>query len=123
MANRSFLDTITEATFRDTPENPCMVIVPEDLFVKIQAWKSRIGEYNTKVATTANADLKRAFQEALDQGKVYTFSLSRKKYARPIAVVAVNVYEDLIVFEVRHNEDRNFLLSAVCSSKQLPEFQ
>lgn len=103
-------------------QNACMVMVPHDLFILV-ASRETLNLDNTRQVRDATNTLLQAFQDAQGRGEIYTFSLSQKKYNKPVSIIGLNLYEDLVFIEVRPDEQRNFLLSAVCDTSLLPEFQ
>lgn len=103
-------------------ENACMVMVPHDLFILVEA-RTNVNLDNANQVRRVTSTILQLFQESQEKGEIYTFSLSQKKYSKPVAIIGLNLYEDLVFIEVRPDEQRTFLLSAVCDSSRLPEFQ
>ncbi len=123
MANRSFLESIVDPFFSGGSESPCLVLVPSNLFMLIQSWREKVDLDNANLVKEVTSLLLQEFRTAQLKGEVYTFSLSKKRYAKPVSIIGLNLYEDLVFIEVRPDETRNFLLSDLCDTSRLPEFQ
>ena len=67
-----------------------------------------------------NAAILKSFREAHGRGEIFCFSVSRSKYARPVSIKDVSVYDETVEIETLPGEMSTYRLIDIYDTSKIP---